>query len=141
MSITINSGAATGVLLIRKGRAVFPMYEQPTMCLRTLCRLGQGRRVKLLLLGICMIAVRGATLASEAAEQSPYIAGVAPDHRRTDVPTIMEAPPFDEKHAFRGIEQPYPASLSVFKDQGAWYTPFTLPGMTGNYDIRGYHRQ
>jgi len=115
------------------------MDKQPTMS--TLCRFDQRRRVRQLLLGISMLAVGGATLAFEATESSPHIAGVTPDHRRTDVPVIKEAPPLDKKHAFRGVEQPYPASLSVFKDQGAWYTPFTLPGMTGPYDIRGYHHQ
>ena len=113
------------------------MDEQPMM--RTLCRLNQ-RQVKQLLLVVGMLAA-GASLTAGAAEPSPYIAGVTPDHRRTDVPVIKEAPPFDEQRAFRGIEQPYPASLSVFRDQGAWYTPFTLPGMIGPYDIRGYHRK
>jgi len=109
--------------------------------MRTLCCFDHRRRVRQLLLGIGMLAAGGASLAFEVTEPSPYIAGVTPDHRRVDAPVIKEAPPLDEKHAFRGIEQPYPASLSVFKDQGAWYVPFTLPGMTGPYDIRGYHRQ
>ena len=26
------------------------------------------------------------------------------------------------------------------EDQGNWYTPFNHPGMTGRYDIRGWHR-
>ncbi len=100
-----------------------------------------------LALGICVIAATGmahavteAPAAGDAASASPaYIAGTAPDRRRTDIPVIKEAPPLDKKTAFRGIDEPYPASLSVFDSQGAWYTPFTHPGMTGPYDIRGYH--
>jgi len=117
------------------------MDEQPTMRFGALCRFDRKRRVKQLLLGMGMLAAGGAALALEAAEPSAYIAGVAPDRRPVDAPVIRQAPALDEKQAFRGIEQPYPASFSVFKDQGAWHTPFTLPGMTGPYDIRGYHRQ
>ncbi|MCL2887299.1 MAG: hypothetical protein FWF20_11085 [Betaproteobacteria bacterium] len=87
------------------------------------------------------MAASGAVLAAEAASEPSFIAGTAPDRRRTDVPTIKVAPPLDEKRALHGVEQPYPASLGMLRDQGAWYTPFTRPGMTGAYDIRGYHRQ
>ena len=38
-----------------------------------------------------------------------------------------------------GIEPPYPESLRFLNDQGGWYTPFIAPGMTGPYDIRGWH--
>jgi hypothetical protein len=94
-------------------------------------------------LGVCALA-GGAALAMETVNSppdvaAPYIAGVAPDHRRADVPVITAAPPLDEKRAFHGISQPYPASLGVFKDQGAWYTPFIRPGMASPYDLRGFH--
>lgn len=69
-----------------------------------------------------------------------YIGGTAPDHRRDDVAPIRQAPALDRKAAFAGVAQPYPATLGVFKDQGAWYTPFTHAGMSGPYDIRGWHR-
>ena len=33
-----------------------------------------------------------------------------------------------------------PGSIVKFlADQGAWYTPFTHPGMPGYYDLRGMH--
>ncbi len=102
-----------------------------------------------LALGACAIAAAGmaqavteAPAAAEATAASPaptYIAGTAPDRRRADIPVIKEAQPLDKKTAFRGVDEPYPASLSVFDSQGAWYTPFIHPGMTGPYDIRGYH--
>ncbi|MCL2345902.1 MAG: hypothetical protein FWC58_08640 [Desulfobulbus sp.] len=95
-----------------------------------------------LLLGMCLLAAGGAVLAEEAVLAPVFVAGTAPDHRRTDAPVIKVAPPLDEQRALHGVDQPYPASLGLFiKDQGAWYTPFTQPGMLGRYDIRGYHRQ
>ncbi len=95
-----------------------------------------------LLLGMCLLAVGGAALAGEAVSAPAFVAGTAPDRRRADVPMIKVAPPLDEQRALRGVDQPCPASLlSMLRDQGAWYTPFTQPGMTDPYDIRGHHRQ
>jgi len=42
--------------------------------------------------------------------------------------------------ALTGLQPPHPASLRFLEFQGAWYTPFTRPGMTGPYDLRGFHR-
>ena len=42
--------------------------------------------------------------------------------------------------ALTGLEPPYPASLKFLESQGAWYTPFTRPGMTGPYDLRNFHQ-
>ena len=41
--------------------------------------------------------------------------------------------------ALSGVVEPYPYSLRFLEDQGGWFTPFTKPGMTGPYDIRGWH--
>ncbi len=92
-----------------------------------------------LALGLLIIAAVGA--GQVCAEDAPaYIGGMAPDHRREDVPIVKAAQAPDKNSALRGIDQPPPASLeSVVEDQGAWYTPFTRPGMTGRYDIRKYH--
>ncbi len=43
------------------------------------------------------------------------------------------------REALTGVERPYPYSLKFLEDQGAWYTPFNRPGMTGRYDIRHWH--
>lgn len=115
------------------------MNERLTARFRAIYRLDERRSAVRLLLGIGMLAAGGAALAVEGGPA--YVAGMTPDSRRGDAPVIKEAPPFDEKRTFRGIEQPHPGSLNVFKDQGSWHTPFTLPGMTAPYDIRGYHRQ
>ena len=119
---------------------MLPMEKQQTARLDGLCGAASRRRVGLLL-GMCLLAASGAALAVEAVSAPDFVAGTAHDRRRTDVPMIELAPALDEQRALRGVDQPYPASLvGVLKDQGAWYTPFTQPGMTGPYDIRGYHR-
>ncbi len=108
---------------------------------KTVCRRdAASRRRAALWLGIGLLAANGAALAAETPSEPAFIAGTVPDQRRADVPIITAPPPFDEARALRGVERPYPASLGLLRDQGAWYTPFTLPGMTGPYDIRGHHR-
>jgi hypothetical protein len=84
----------------------------------------------------------GATLVAllgiEAATAAP-IAGLAPNARPAEAPTITTAtaPGTDALH---GVVKPVPASVEQFmRDQGNWYTPFTVPGMPGPYDIRGWH--
>jgi len=70
------------------------------------------------------------------------IAGVKPDQRPEGAPTIKE---FSKdaawyENALHGVDAPYPASLHFLENQGGWYTPFNHPGMTGPYDIRGWHK-
>lgn len=74
-------------------------------------------------------------------EPALYIAGLAPDHRPEQAPVITEMvkPPGWYAAALHGVSQPYPNSLKFLEDQGAWWTPFIHPGMTGPYDIRGWH--
>lgn len=70
------------------------------------------------------------------------IAGLAPDVRPAGAPRV-EAYVKDGawyRQALHGVQPPYPASLRFLEDQGAWHTPFTVPGMTGPYDIRNWHR-
>lgn len=84
----------------------------------------------------------GASLFVSAVFAYP-IAGVNPDQRPAGAPVIKD---FEKNgawytNALQGIEQPYPASLHFLENQGAWYTPFTHPGMTGAYDIRNWHKK
>jgi hypothetical protein len=70
------------------------------------------------------------------------IAGTAPSQRLAGTP-VIEWVQHDRvwyEHALTGIEAPYPRSLYFLDNQGYWYTPFNHPGMTGPYDIRGWHR-
>jgi len=78
------------------------------------------------------------TATSIAAE---IIAGVVPSERPADAPIVIT---FDKTakwyaEALTGVEAPYPASLKFLEDQGAWFNPFTKPGMPGPYDIRKWH--
>jgi len=75
-----------------------------------------------------------------SAQVEPFVAGVVPDRRPDSAPriTTIDRPADWQVKAHAGIATP-PPPLSFLKDQGGWYTPFTLPGMPGPYDIRGLH--
>jgi len=87
----------------------------------------------LLILGV-LLAVAGSATAYP-------IAGTAPDQRPEGAPVVADFPKNADWYnsALRGVDRPYPKSLQFLEDQGAWYTPFTRPGMTGRYDIRHWH--
>jgi hypothetical protein len=69
------------------------------------------------------------------------VAGLQPD-RRPVAPKITSVIRDDRwyANAFAGIQRPYPWTLQFIDEQGNWYTPFSHPGMTGRYDIRGWHK-
>jgi len=75
-----------------------------------------------------------------AAEPYP-VAGLAPHERPKDASVIrtFEATPDWRKKSLTGVAEPHPAGLDFLNSQGAWYTPFTHPGMPGPYDLRGWH--
>ena len=88
----------------------------------------------------CGIVIGLTALASEAADI--FIGGSTPWQRPANAP-VIETVDHDEawfRHALTGISRPYPASLGFLDDQGNWHTPFNRPGMTGPYDIRGWHQ-
>lgn len=75
------------------------------------------------------------------AEDIAYVAGTNPAERPATAP-VMAAASQDAAwyaSALTGVEQPYPSSLHFLENQGNWFSPFTHPGMTGRYDIRGWH--
>jgi hypothetical protein len=77
-----------------------------------------------------------------AAPSLPYpVAGLAPYQRPVNAPVLMASPVLDAKKALYGVSSPIPDSLKFLKDQGGWFTPFTHPGMTGPYDLRGWHAE
>lgn len=89
-------------------------------------------------LGLAMFAT-----VAMAADSSPYpIAGVNPSSRPQSAPVIdsvkKDAAWFER--SLKGVDAPYPASVEKsLKDQGNWFTPFSVPGMPGKYDIRHRH--
>jgi hypothetical protein len=104
-----------------------------------LCRISKLMRWAGVLAGlnVALAAASGAW-----AQTAPYIAGVQPDQRPSGAPKIAtyDKPADWLAKATRGVQTPHPPSLKFLSDQGAWYTPFTRPGMTGRYDIRQFHR-
>jgi len=76
-------------------------------------------------------------------KENQYIAGLKPDQRPEGTPTISQVYKGDAwyKKALTGITPPFPSSLRFLEDQGNWHTPFNQPGMTGRYDIRGWHQK
>ncbi len=71
------------------------------------------------------------------------IAGLNPSVRPAGAPVISEVakPEGWYTRALNGVSKPYPASLRFLVDQGAWFSPFIHAGMTGPYDIRGWHSE
>ncbi len=76
------------------------------------------------------------------ASAEPYIAGLTPWERPVGTPVITEYVRDKAwyEHALTGVSQPYPESLGFLDFQGGWFNPFLHAGMTGPYDIRGWHR-
>lgn len=70
------------------------------------------------------------------------VAGTEPSQRPAGAPVLEWVQHNQDwfKHALTGVYPPYPRSLYFLDNQGDWYTPFNRPGMTGRYDLRGWHR-
>jgi len=97
-----------------------------------------------LFLSIAMVLFTSVPVVAQSAPNAASsfpIAGLHPSQRPEGAPVIREAvrPKDWEKRFFHGISKPYPPNLGA-ADQGAWYTPFSRPGMMGPYDIRGWHQ-
>ncbi len=90
----------------------------------------------------CFAIMFSVTGLSQANDSYP-IAGTRPDARPAGAP-VIEWVRHDQswfKHALTGVQPPFPRSLYFLDNQGNWYTPFTRPGMTGPYDLRGWHKK
>ena len=87
------------------------------------------------------LAIFGTTNSAVFA-QDEFVAGTTPDQRPANAPAIaaVEHDRAWYEHALTGVIPPYPNSLLFLDNQGNWYTPFTRPGMTGRYDVRGWHK-
>lgn len=75
------------------------------------------------------------------ADEGYPVAGLVPNARPKNAPIVRTFAPVAEwrKQALTGISEPYPSSLAFLDSQGNWYSPFDRPGMTGPYDLRGWH--
>ncbi|MDP3540537.1 MAG: hypothetical protein Q8S26_17710 [Azonexus sp.] len=89
---------------------------------------------------LTVLLVQCGAIAAHAASSSSYpVAGLAPFQRPANAPALMDSPDLDVRKALHGVSSPIPDSLKFLKDQGGWFNPFTHPGMTGPYDLRGWH--
>lgn len=79
-------------------------------------------------------------LLSIAVAQTGEVAGLQPYQRPQGAPVIERYDQSDawKAQALKGIGEPH-TGVGFLKDQGAWYTPFNRPNLTGRYDIRHLH--
>ena len=91
---------------------------------------------------VTVCALCGLAAGATSAAEYP-VAGVKPYERPEGAPVISQVHRDRTWYirAVQGIAQPYPESLRFLESQGNWSTPFNQPGMTGPYDIRGWHSQ
>jgi hypothetical protein len=98
-------------------------------------------------LGFCFLSAISASVGWAQHASGPEVAtaypvaGLAPFERPAGAPTMTAFAPDEQwrAKALRGVSAPVPASLAFLQNQGRWYSPFLGPGMTGRYDIRGFH--
>ena len=76
-----------------------------------------------------------------AAQGGGFVAGIQPDRRPDSFPRVAQVPQRDLAVALRGIDGGTSDAFGWLASQGAWFTPFTRPGMTGPYDLRGWHAE
>lgn len=99
-------------------------------------------RISAAVAAMFMSSAIGGQSAHAVEPESVPVAGVRPYERPAGAP-VMQASDRDrsDERQFRGVVAPYPATLRFVANHGGWFTPFTEPGMTGRYDLRGYHNQ
>lgn len=76
-----------------------------------------------------------------ASASAGFIAGLQPDRRPEQAPR-KQARTVDDKLIARwmsGVSQPWPGNVEQIARNGDWWVPLRHPGMTGPYDIRGWH--
>lgn len=67
-------------------------------------------------------------------------AGLLPFERPAGAPVKVEVEGMGEG-GLKGVEGEVPGSVgAMVREQGEWYSPFSRAGMTGPYDLRGWHR-
>jgi len=86
------------------------------------------------------LIVQCSTTQGYAAPYLSYpVAGLTPSQRPSNAPVLTASPVLEARQALHGVSSPIPDSLKFLNDQGGWFNPFTHPGMTGPYDLRGWH--
>ncbi len=73
--------------------------------------------------------------------QNYPVAGIEPDRQPAGFAVISKFVMDDDwnRRALAGVVSLYRDSLRFLEDQGARFQPFMHPGMSGPYDLRGWH--
>lgn len=76
-------------------------------------------------------------------EQGIFVSGLRPFERPANAPRVSDQNKDQDWYveALHGVIQPYPYNLRFLEDQGEWFSPFLRAGMTGRYDLRGWHNK
>jgi hypothetical protein len=76
------------------------------------------------------------------ARGADFVAGSAPAQRPVNAPAIKrhQITPETLGKRLHGIADPLPPNVVDAALAGAWFMPLAHPGMTGPYDLRGWHR-
>lgn len=71
------------------------------------------------------------------------VAGLQPDRRPEAAPRLaaVVTDAALKQRRLQGVSQPWPGHVERIAEQGAWFSPMFAPGMTGPYDLRGWHRR
>lgn len=87
------------------------------------------------------VGLLGAWLWFTGVAHGGTVAGLVPDRRPVDAPTVAETPVSPDKlsHALYGVVQPIPGNLATIAATGRWFVPLRSPGMHAPYDLRGWH--
>jgi hypothetical protein len=90
---------------------------------------------------LLFVPVLVGTVNAAAAQTGGYIAGLQPDRRPDTAPRLTEVvrTPAQLARALYGIEKPVPGNVESIAATGNWWVPLRHPGMTGAYDLRGWH--
>jgi hypothetical protein len=69
------------------------------------------------------------------------VAGLQPDRRPQGAPVLRTdaVEPAIKSQRLTGVVTPWPGNVERIAEQGQWYSPMFRPGMTGPYDLRGWH--
>ena len=76
------------------------------------------------------------------AQGADFVAGSAPAQRPANAPIIKQhrITPEALSKGLHGVSDPLPGNVVDAALAGAWFMPLAYPGMTGPYDLRGWHR-
>jgi hypothetical protein len=98
-------------------------------------------RERLKLTASLSVGLLGAWLCFSEAAQGATVAGLVPDQRPANAPTVPDglASPSNVSQYLYGVVQPVPGNVTTIAATGWWFVPLRSPGMHAPYDLRGWH--